>query len=54
MSAKAGHTVTVGEVQDLVEDQLMALDRFEVARKYIIYRYIRTRAQSTTDDRFCL
>ena len=28
----AGHTVTVEEVQDLVEDQLMALDHFEVAR----------------------
>ena len=28
---EAGHTVTVEEVQDLVEDQLMALDHFEVA-----------------------
>ena len=37
---EAGHTVTVEEVQDLVEDQLMALDHFEVARKYIIYRYV--------------
>ena len=26
---EAGHTVTVEEVQDLVEDQLMALDHFE-------------------------
>ena len=34
--AAAGHTVTVEEVQDLVEDQLMALDHFEVARRYII------------------
>ena len=34
----AGHTVSVEEVQDLVEDELMKLDKFEVARKYIIYR----------------
>ena len=50
---KAGHTVTVEEVQDLVEDQLMALYRFEVARKYIIYRYIQNqkRHKNTTDDK---
>lgn len=50
---KAGHTVTVEEIQDLVEDQLMALDRFEVARKYIIYRYIQNqkRHKNTTDDK---
>ena len=36
---EAGHTVTVEEIQDMVEDQLMALDKFSVARKYIIYRY---------------
>ena len=50
---KAGHTVTVEEIQDLVEDQLMALDRFEVARKYIIYRYIQNqkRRKNTTDDK---
>ncbi len=49
----AGHTVTVEEVQDLVEDQLMALDRFNVARKYIIYRYVQSqkRQKNTTDDK---
>ena len=49
----AGHTVTVEEVQDLVEDQLMALDRFVVARKYIIYRYLQNqkRQKNTTDDK---
>ncbi|SEH50861.1 MULTISPECIES: anaerobic ribonucleoside-triphosphate reductase [Atopobiaceae] len=49
----SGHTVTVEEVQDLVEDQLMALDRFEVARKYIIYRYVQNqkRQKNTTDDK---
>ncbi|MDD7583462.1 MAG: anaerobic ribonucleoside-triphosphate reductase, partial [Coriobacteriaceae bacterium] len=50
---EAGHTVTVEEVQDLVEDQLMALDRFSVARKYIIYRYVQNqkRQKNTTDDK---
>ena len=49
----AGHTVTVEEIQDLVEDQLMALDRFSVARKYIIYRYEQNkkRHKNTTDDK---
>ena len=37
---EAGHTVSVEEIQDMVEDELMALDRFEVARRYIIYRYV--------------
>ncbi|HAM15480.1 MAG TPA: anaerobic ribonucleoside-triphosphate reductase, partial [Eggerthellaceae bacterium] len=36
----AGHTVSVEEIQDMVEDEIMRLDRFEVARKYIIYRYL--------------
>ena len=51
--AKAGHTVTVEEVQDLVEDQLMALDHFDVARRYIIYRYLQNqkRHKNTTDDK---
>ena len=51
--AAAGHTVTVEEVQDLVENQLMALDHFEVARRYIIYRYLQNprRQKNTTDDK---
>ena len=50
---ESGHTVTVEEVQDLVEDQLMALDHFEVARRYIIYRYVQNqrRQKNTTDDK---
>ena len=50
---EAGHTVTVEEVQDLVEDQLMGLHHFEVARKYIIYRYVQSqkRHKNTTDDK---
>ena len=34
----AGHTVSVEEIQDMVEDEIMRLDRYEVARHYIIYR----------------
>ena len=49
----AGHTVSVEEIQDMVEDELMALDRFEVARHYIIYRYVQglKRQKNTTDDK---
>ena len=48
----AGHTVSVEEIQDMVEDEIMRLDRFEVARKYIIYRYLQNqkRHKNTTDD----
>ena len=49
----AGHTVSVEEIQDMVEDEIMALDKFEVARKYIIYRYLQNlkRQSNTTDDK---
>lgn len=48
----AGHTVTVEEIQDMVEDQIMGLNHFSVARKYIIYRYLQAqkRHRNTTDD----
>ena len=50
---EAGHTVSVEEIQDMVEDEIMALDRFEVARRYIIYRYVQglKRQKNTTDDK---
>ena len=50
---EAGHTVSVEEIQDMVEDELMALDRFEVARRYIIYRYVQglKRQKNTTGDK---
>ena len=52
MCEAAGHTVSVEEIQDLVEDEIMRLDRFDVARKYIIYRYVQglKRHKNTTDD----
>lgn len=48
-----GHTVSVEEIQDLVEDEIMRLDCYEVARHYIIYRYVQSlkRQKNTTDDK---
>ena len=50
---KAGHTVSVEEIQDMVEDEIMRLDCYEVARRYIIYRYVQSlkRTKNTTDDK---
>lgn len=47
-----GRILTVEEVQDLVEDQLMDAKAFKVARKYITYRYRRqlARKANTTDQ----
>lgn len=46
-------SLSVEEIQDLVEDGIMAQDCFQVARKYITYRYQRQllRGHNTTDER---
>ena len=43
----------VEEIQDLVESQIMAHGAYEVAKKYITYRYTRTlvRRSNTTDEK---
>ncbi len=43
---------SVEEIQDLVENQIMGLRAFSVARKYITYRYTRAmvRQSNTTDE----
>ena len=48
-----GHSPSVEEVQDLVENQIMAHGAFEVAKSYITYRYTRNllRQSNTTDDK---
>ena len=48
-----GHAMNVEEIQDLVEDAIMATGAYEVARKYITYRYVQglKRTRNTTDDR---
>ncbi len=45
-------TLSVEEIQDLVEDQIMNQRAFEVARRYITYRYTRAlvRKSNTTDE----
>jgi anaerobic ribonucleoside-triphosphate reductase len=44
--------LSVEEIQNLVEDELMKLNAFSVARKYITYRFQRAlaRQSNTTDD----
>ena len=44
--------MSVEEIQDLVEDQIMAFGAYALARKYITYRYIRAmvRQSNTTDE----
>ncbi len=46
-----GRSVSVEEIQDMVEDRLMAMNAFSLARKYITYRYARALARkaNTTD-----
>ncbi len=53
LCGRSGHTVSVEEIQDMVEDQIMAQGRYTVARKYIIYRYVQSlkRHSNTTDDK---
>ncbi len=43
---------SVEEIQDLVEDQIMEAGKYNLARKYITYRYTRAmvRKSNTTDD----
>ena len=48
-----GRAPTVEEIQDFVEHQIMAHGAFEVAKRYITYRYTRSlvRRSNTTDDK---
>lgn len=50
---KISRAVSVEEIQDMVEDQLMAKGAFELARRYVRYRYNRSlvRKANTTDNR---
>ena len=47
------HAMNVEEIQDLVEDAIMQTKAYEVARKYITYRYVQSlrRTHNTADDR---
>ena len=50
---KMNRAVSVEEIQDMVENQIMANGAFEIARNYVKYRYTRSlvRKSNTTDDR---
>ena len=38
--------ISVEEIQDIIENQLMELNKFELAKKYILYREERTKARN--------
>ena len=42
----------VEDIQDIIEEKLMEIGKFELAKKYIVYRYTRAliRKQNTTDE----
>lgn len=50
---KLGRAVSVEEIQDMVEREIMALGAFTLAKTYITYRYTRelVRKSNTTDDK---
>ena len=50
---KMNRSPSVAEIQDLVEQQIMAHGAFEVAKRYITYRYTRSlvRRSNTTDEK---
>ena len=50
---KMNRAVSVEEIQDMVENQIMATGAFDLARRYVRYRYQRTlvRKANTTDNR---
>ena len=50
---KMNRAVSVEEIQDMVENQIMATGAFEIARRYVRYRYQRTlvRKANSTDNR---
>lgn len=52
MDARASDTITVEAIQDIIEEELSEFGKFELAKKYILYRYNRSliREQNTTDE----
>ena len=42
------HAMNVEEIQDLVEDAIMQTNAYEVARKYITYRYVQSLRRTIT------
>ena len=44
--------ILVEDIQDIIEEKLMEVQKYELAKKYIVYRYTRAlvRKQNTTDE----
>ena len=44
--------ILVEDIQDIIEEQLMAIEKYKLAKKYITYRYTRelVRKANTTDQ----
>ena len=44
--------ILVEDIQDIIEEKLMEIQKYELAKKYIVYRYTRAlvRKQNTTDE----
>ena len=44
--------ILVEDIQDIIEEKLMEFDKYDLAKKYIVYRYTRAlvRKQNTTDE----
>ena len=44
--------ILVEDIQDIIEEKLMEVGKFELAKKYIVYRYTRAlvRKANTTDE----
>ena len=53
IATASSRALSVEEIQDLVENEIMAHKKYRVARNYITYRYTRelARKANTTDDR---
>lgn len=51
--SRMSRAVSVEEIQDMVENQIMAQGAFDVAKNYVRYRFAKTliRKNNTTDDR---
>lgn len=52
METRKRKRILVEDIQDIIEQKLMALGKFDLAKRYIVYRYTRelVRRANTTDD----
>ena len=41
----------VEDIQDIIEQKLMQMDKYELAKKYIVYRYTRALVRKRSEER---